>query len=82
MVSGAGFGFQYKPHKPIKEEYEIKDSKVVWKPYGFELHLSVGFGVEPQVPRNIFAVDLGGRVMAAAVSTSDNGNPKPIWQRC
>ncbi|OKY77633.1 MAG: IS605 OrfB-like transposable element containing RNAse H-like and Zn finger domain [Candidatus Methanohalarchaeum thermophilum] len=75
-------GFQYKPHEPIKEEYEISDSKVVWKPYGFELHLSVGFGVEPQSPKNILAIDLGERVVGVTVSTSDNGNPKSIWQRC
>ncbi|OKY77227.1 MAG: hypothetical protein BTN85_1875 [Candidatus Methanohalarchaeum thermophilum] len=77
-----GIWVPIKPHEPIKEEHEIKDSKVVWKPYGFELHLSISFEVKPQSPKNILAIDLGERVMAATVSTADNGNPKPIWQRC
>lgn len=66
-VSGVygGVCVPVKLHEPIKEEYNIKDSKVVWKFYGFELHLSVSFRVEPQVPRNVLAIDLGERVMAA-----------------
>ncbi|PTD93487.1 transposase [archaeon SCG-AAA382B04] len=76
-VSGVwgGVWVPIRPHEPIKEEHEVKDSKVVWKPYGFELHLSISFDVAPQTPKNVLAVDLGERVMVAAVSTADNGNP-------
>ncbi len=54
----------------------IHDSKIVWKEYGFELHLSVSFEVSFQTPESILFVDLGERVMAATVSTANNGNPK------
>ncbi len=54
----------------------VHDSKIVWKEYGFELHLSVSFEVSSQTPESILAVDLGERVMATTVSSADNGKPK------
>ncbi len=71
-----GIWVPIKPHKEIEDDMKVLDSKIVWKPYGFELHLSVSLDVNFQVPRNVLSVDLGERVMATTVSSADNGNPE------
>lgn len=73
---GVVYGFLSNPHQEIREDMDIHDSKIIWKEYGFELHLSVSFEVSPQTPETILSVDLGERVMATTVLSADNGNPK------
>jgi len=60
------------PHEEIKEEYEVKDSKIVRKPYGFELHLSVSKEAEPVTEYNgALGIDLGLCKLAVSVSLPD-----------
>ena len=40
-----GIWVAVKPHQEITEDMNIHDSKIVWKSYDFELHLSVSFEV-------------------------------------
>ncbi|MFB6158075.1 MAG: RNA-guided endonuclease InsQ/TnpB family protein [Candidatus Nanohalobium sp.] len=64
------------PHREIKEERSVKDSKVVKKDDYFELHISVRFEVEPQQDfSGVLAVDLGESTYATAVLSSD-GRPR------
>ncbi|MBI2938750.1 MAG: IS200/IS605 family element transposase accessory protein TnpB [Thaumarchaeota archaeon] len=57
---------------------KIHDSKLVKKNGMFELHLSVSKEVEMNYAyRSVFGVDLGERVMATAVLSSDASNPAP-----
>ncbi|MFB6182607.1 MAG: RNA-guided endonuclease InsQ/TnpB family protein [Candidatus Nanohaloarchaea archaeon] len=56
------------PHQEIKEEYNIKDSKVVKREHGFELHLSVSKEVEPvEAYKGVLGVDLGLNKLATCV---------------
>ena len=56
------------PHEEIKDEYNFKDSKIVKKEYGFELHLSVTKEVETARPYNgAIGVDLGLSKLAVGV---------------
>lgn len=62
-----------KPHREIKEEWGIKDSKIVKKDDYFELHISVRFEVESRQDfSNVLAVDLGESTYATAVLSSDD----------
>ena len=60
-----------KPHEEIKEEYDIKDSKIVRKDYGFELHLSVSKEVEPVETYGALGIDMGLNKLAVSVSLPD-----------
>ncbi|KXA88498.1 hypothetical protein AKJ57_06835, partial [candidate division MSBL1 archaeon SCGC-AAA259A05] len=77
-ISGVwgGIWLPIRPHEGIRKDMDIHDSKIVWKEYGFELHLSVSFEVPFQAPESILAVDLGERVMATTVLWPSNGNSK------
>lgn len=71
-----GIEVPLKPHREIKEEWEIKDSKIVKRDDYFVLHISVQFEVEPQQDfSNVLAVDLGESTYATAVLSSD-GRPR------
>jgi len=60
------------PHEEIKEKYNIKDSKIVRKDYGFELHLSVSKEVEPvETYDGALGVDMGLNKLAVSVSLPD-----------
>ncbi len=72
----SGIWVPIKPHQEISEDMNVRDSKIVRKGYGFELHMSVSFEVSSQTPESVLSVDLGERVMATTVSSADNGNPK------
>lgn len=64
------------PHREIKENWELKDSKIVKKNDHFELHISVRFEVEPKQDfQDVLAVDLGESTYATAVLSSD-GRPR------
>lgn len=53
------------PHTEIKEEWEIRDSKIVRKEYGFELHLSISKEVQTQDNyEGAMGIDLGLRKLA------------------
>lgn len=59
-------------HEEIKEEHDIRDSKIVRKSYGFELHLSVSKEVEPvENYDGAIGVDLGPDKLAVSVSLPD-----------
>ena len=61
------------PHKEIKEDYDIRDSKIVRKDYGFELHLSVSKEVESVETYNgAVGVDMGLNKLAVSVSLPDH----------
>jgi len=65
-----------KPHREIKDEWEIKDSKIVKKDDYFVFHISVRFEVEPrQDYQDVLAVDLGESTYATAVLSS-TGRPQ------
>lgn len=56
------------PHEDIKDEYKFKDSKIVKREYGFELHLSVSKEVEPVRSYNgAIGVDMGLSKLAVGV---------------
>ncbi len=67
-----GIWVPIKPHEEIKEEYNIKDSKVVRREYGFELHLSVSKEVgSVKNYDGVIGVDLGLSKFAVSVSLPD-----------
>lgn len=71
-----GIQIPLKPHREIKDEWEIKDSKIVKKDDYFEFHISVRFEVEPrQDYQDVLAVDLGESTYATAVLSS-TGRPQ------
>ena len=71
-----GIEVPVKPHREIKEEWEIKDSKIVRRDDYFELHISVRFEVEPQQDfSDVLAVDFGESTYATAVLSS-TGRPR------
>jgi putative transposase len=64
------------PHREIKEDWKIKDSKIVKRDDYFELHILVQFEVEPEQDfSNVLAVDFGESTYATAVLSSD-GRPR------
>ncbi len=61
-----------KPHEEVKDNYQIHDSKIVRKEYGFELHLSVSKEVEPREEYyGVLGIDLGLRKLATCVRLPD-----------
>jgi len=67
-----GITVPVRPHNDIKEEYNIRDSKIVRKDYGFELHLSVSKEVEPvKTYDGVVGVDMGLNKLAVSVSLPD-----------
>jgi len=61
-----------KPHEEIKKEYKIKDSKIIKKNYGFELHLSIEKEVKPiEIYKGAIGIDLGLRKLAVSVRLPD-----------
>jgi putative transposase len=71
-----GIDVPIKPHREIKKEWRINDSKIVKKDDYFELHISVRFEVEPRQDfSDVLAVDLGESTYATAVLSSD-GRPR------
>lgn len=70
-----GIEVPLKPHREIKGNWEIKDSKIVKEDDYFELHVSVRFEVEPrQDYQDVLAIDLGESTYATAVLSS-TGRP-------
>jgi len=64
------------PHREVREDWEVKDSKIVKKDDYFELHISVWFEVTPlQDFQDVLAVDIGESTYATAVLASD-GRPR------
>ncbi len=60
------------PHTEIEENFEIHDSKIVKKGYGFELHLSASKTVRPKKEyRGIVGIDLGLNKLATCVTWSN-----------
>lgn len=67
-----GIWVPIKPHEEIKENYQIHDSKIVRKEYGFELHLSVSKKVKPVKNYDgAIGVDLGLNKLATCVRLPD-----------
>ncbi len=67
-----GVWIPIKPHQEIKEDYQIHDSKIVKKGYGFELHLSASKTVRPKKEyRGIVGIDLGLNKLATCVTWSN-----------
>jgi putative transposase len=77
-----GIWIPIQPHTEIQEDWEICDSKIVRKDYGFELHLAVKKEVEEKSDyKGALGVDLGLRKLATAtdVPLSDTAsNQKTI----
>ena len=67
-----GIWLPIKPHQEIKEDWNVKDSKIVRKNDYFELHLVVEKEVKIKESSNILAVDLGERYQATVLL---NGRP-------
>lgn len=69
------------PHTEIQEDWDIGDSKIVRKDYGFELHLTVKKEVETQKDyEGALGVDLGLKKLATAtdVPLSDTASTQTI----
>ena len=67
-----GVAIPITPHEEIKEDYNIKDSKIVRKDYGFELHLSISKEVKlVETYDGAVGVDMGLNKLAVSVSLPD-----------
>ena len=71
-----GIEVPLKPHTEIKDDWEVKDSKIVKKDGYFEFHISVRFEVKPEQDyQDVLAIDLGESTYATAVLSS-TGRPQ------